>query len=196
MTPDPGDEIRDRFRAARLPPAPVRLRERIAVVATPQGATRTEHLAPRLVLAVAAILAVASVGLIAGGALDDPSPTPSALTAQASAEVTAEPTPDVTAEPHPFAVVCDEAEAPALTCAEMVQMVLEILPTNFESIAAIEVTRRCDAPCLPEATTVWFVITTASGWVVDGSVAPNGSWQMMSSETHVPDPGGPTPDPD
>jgi hypothetical protein len=116
--------------------------------------------------------------LVAGGALDDPGPSPSPLTAEATAEATA--------EPYPFQVVCEEAEAPALTCTEMLEMVLDILPTNSRSIATIEVTRRCDTPCLPEATIVWFVITSDSGQLVDGGIWPNGSWQMMSSQTDAP----------
>ena len=185
MTHDPGADLRDRFRATPLPPAPVRLREHLEAVAlAPSVTARPRFGGARLVLSFVALLAIASIGLVAGGGLGDPSP--STLTAEATAEATVEATPDTTAEPFPFQLVCEEAEAPALTCAEVALRLLDLL--NLEvadsgTIATIEVSRPCDTPCLPMVT---FAVTFVSGNLVDGSIGPGELFQMMSSETDIP----------
>jgi len=77
MTDEPGTEIRERFRATPLPAAPVRLRERLAAVSASPAATTTSRLGrARLIVALAAAIAVASIGLLVGGGADDPSPGP------------------------------------------------------------------------------------------------------------------------
>ena len=142
----------------------------------------------RLVLGLVVALAIASIGLVAAGGIDNPAPSPSTLTAEVTAEVTAETTPETTAEPYLFEVVCEEAEAPAFTCSHIVETVLDMLGTNPESIARLEVTRPCDALCLPAERTVKFVITFASTHVMDGSIGPGGVSQLLSSQTHAPTP--------
>jgi hypothetical protein len=187
MTNDPGGDLRDRFRTASLPPAPVRLRERlVAVASTPIATTRPRFAAARLLIAAAAVFAIASIGLVVSGGIDDPGPSPSALTAEATVEPTVEATHEPTAEPFPFRLVCEEAEAPALTCEEVALRLLDEL--NMEvadsgTIATIEVTRPCDMPCPPAAN---FVVTFVSGSLVDGSIGPGELFQMMSSETAIP----------
>jgi hypothetical protein len=77
MSDDPGDAIRARFRATPLPSAPVRLRDRLAAVSVTPAATTTSRFGrARLVMALAAAVAVASIGLIVGGGTDGPSPSP------------------------------------------------------------------------------------------------------------------------
>lgn len=186
MTNDPGNDIRDRFKTTSLPPAPVRLRERLAAVASTPIASTPWFGRARLVVALAAAFAIASIALVAAGGLDDPGPSPSPLTAEATAEVTAEPTPQTTTEPYPFEVVCEEAEAPAFSCTHIVDWVLDALGTSSEAIARIEVSRPCDTPCVPAERTVKFVITFASTHVMDGSLGPGGLWQLLSSQTRVP----------
>lgn len=189
MTNDPGHEIRDRFRATPLPPAPVRLRERLAALASGPGApTPRPFERARLVLSLVAVLAIASIGLVAAGGLDEPGPSPSALTAEATAEATADSTPETTAEPYPFEVVCEEADAPALTCAEVVHRVLGLLhmeAAEWGDIDTFEVTHRCDQECSPAAN---FVVMFVAGNLVDGSVGPGELFQLMSSETDAPTP--------
>jgi hypothetical protein len=183
MTDDPGADLRDRFRNASLPPAPVRLRERLAAVAaTPIASTTPWFGRARLIVALAAAFAIASIGLLAAGGTDDPGPSPSTLTAEATLEAT----PEATAGPFPFQLICEEAEAPALTCTEIVETVLDLLGSNAEAIARLEVTRPCDTPCLPATRPVNFVITFASADVMDGSLGPGGAWQLMSSDIDPP----------
>ena len=189
MTNDPGGDLRDRFKTTSLPPAPVRLRERLAAVAsTPIASTTPWFGRARLVVALAAAFAIASIGLLAAGGMDDPGPSPSPLTAEATAENTAESTPETTTEPYPFEVVCEEAEAPAFTCTYIVDWVLDALGASSEGIARIEVTRPCDTPCVPAERTVKFVITFASTHVMDGSLGPGGVSQLLSSQTNAPTP--------
>ena len=187
MTNDPGADLRDRFKTAALPPAPVRLRERlVAVASTPVASTTPRFGVARLVIAAAAVFAIASIGLVVSGGIDDPGPSPSALTAEATVEPTVEATPEPSAGPFPFRLACEEAEAPALTCEEVALRLLDLL--NIEvadsgTIATIEVTRSCGTPCLPVAN---FVVNFVSGSLVDGSIGPGELFQMMSSETAIP----------
>jgi hypothetical protein len=199
MTNDRGDEIRDRFRATPLPPAPVRLRERLASVASSPRITKPRFGRARLVLSFVAVLAIASIGLVAGGGMDDPGPSPSALTAEATAEATAETTPETTVEPLPFQVVCEEAAAPALTCDEIVDRVLSLSEGYADSegrMLEIQVVRpTCDAgsPCPTEPRSVGSTVTFASGYYVLIGIGPNGLFQMLvPPETDAPPPDGAT----
>jgi hypothetical protein len=77
MTDDPGNEIRERFRATSLPPAPVRLRERLAAVPSSPTATMTSRFGrARLIVALAAAIVVGSIGLVVNGGLTEPSLSP------------------------------------------------------------------------------------------------------------------------
>lgn len=185
MTNDPGGDLRDRFKTASLPPAPVRLRERLETVASSPVASTTPRFGrARLVVALAAAFAIASIGLMAVGGIDDPGPSPTPLTAEASITATPGPTTASTAAAFRFEVVCEEAEPPALSCAEIVARVLDLMGTKASgSIARMEVRPLCDPLCRPGGSAD---VTSVSGSLLVVSFWPDGTWQMTSSETFAP----------
>lgn len=143
----------------------------------------------RLVVFFAA-LAVASVGLLAAVAAHADGPSFSAVTAEATTNGTdAAPSasaPNVSPEPYPFEVVCEEREAPALSCAEIVERVLDLMGTNASSsIASMMARPLCDPACRPGGSAS---VMSVSGSLLEVGFLPDGTWQMTSSETHVPEP--------
>lgn len=144
-------------------------------------------LRPALFLAA---LAIASLAVLAGCAAGGTGLRPSAVTPAAAAEpadTTLETGTQATLEPYPFGVVCEEAEEPALTCAAVIQRLLDQLgmeSAEWARIEVIEVAHRCDPACVPAAS---FVVTFVAGNLVDGSMGPGELFQMMSSETALPD---------
>jgi hypothetical protein len=80
MTDDPGKQSRDRFRATRVAPSPVRISERHVAVPPTAGhapASRSRFGRGQTIVALAALVAVGSIGvLISGGGTKSPSANP------------------------------------------------------------------------------------------------------------------------